>query len=94
MSLHFGEWSQSVSSLLQGGNSPGGANKKMHMTPPARRSFSIIARYEGFGVASGCVLPVRARGWPVILGVSHLLAYVKLLIVVYIFQRTKRNEET
>ncbi len=46
-----------------------GANKKMHMTKPARRSVSIIARYEGFGVASSFVLPVRARDWHVILGV-------------------------
>ena len=42
------------------------------MTKPARRSFRIIARYEGFGVVSGFVLPVRARDWPVILGVSPL----------------------
>ncbi len=58
MSLHFGEWSQSVSSLLQGGNSPGGANKQMVLTLPARGSFYIIARLGG---NSGFVLPLRAR---------------------------------
>ena len=41
----------------------------MHMTPPARRSFGIIARHNGLGGSSGFVLPVSARACHAIVGV-------------------------
>jgi len=53
------------------------ANKTMHKTLPALRSFYIIARHNGFGGFAGCVLPVRARAGLVIVGVSKLLQYHK-----------------
>jgi hypothetical protein len=39
----------------------GEANKTMHKTKPARRSFRVIARPNGVGGFVGFLLPVRAR---------------------------------
>ena len=54
------------------------ANKKMHTTKPARHSFSIIARCYGVGAFAGCVPPVKALDWLVILGVRRRIR-VKVL---------------
>ncbi len=48
------------------------ANKRLHMTATALRSFGIIARHKGFGGWAGCVLPVRARFRPVNRGVRAI----------------------
>ncbi len=39
------------------------ANKRLVLTMPARRSFSIRARHKGLGGSVGFVLPVRALAW-------------------------------
>jgi len=50
------------------------ANKTMHKTKPARRSFSIIARRKRLGGGVGSLLPLRARDLLVIVGVSASVA--------------------
>jgi hypothetical protein len=48
------------------------ANKRLVQTPPARSSFSIIARHKGFGGGFSAFLPLRAREAQYKRGVSAL----------------------